>query len=353
MSSIGVLGTSGSNQIVATAVHASQRLPKVSAIWATHDEPDLDNTLNMLSTLSLSNIKSYATGLQAILSLLAFAIRGVVVPLGGNNPAGALGHASAALELAAQIEAGEADGTDAIYLAVGSSCTISGLIVGVALSRRLGQEAFRSPNFRIHGVIIHHIFAAAQRHLHMHQRLTFLPLTIGHTVREACSALHAVGGPDVTEEALHVFREAVELHTDPGLVGTYGAHSDQSRAAARSFDAHGHVAARDGQPASKGLWLCGHFVAKAYAQMEADLLADPALRATLWQTKSATQPRGREDEWAKLLGMDAAPQRWASEGAAESTLRPGAVNVATGSPEDYRGLMTEIDVGAGLPDAEA
>ena len=109
MSSIGVLGTSGSNQIVATAVHASQRLPKVSAIWATHDEPDLDNTLNMLSTLSLSNIKSYATGLQAILSLLAFAIRGVVVPLGGNNPAGALGHASAALELAAQIEAGEAE----------------------------------------------------------------------------------------------------------------------------------------------------------------------------------------------------------------------------------------------------
>ena len=102
----------------------------------------------------------------------------MVVPLGGNNPAGALGHASAALELAAQIEAGEADGTDAIYLAVGSSCTISGLIVGVALSRRLGQEAFRSPNFRIHGVIIHHIFAAAQRHLHMHQRLTFLPLTI-------------------------------------------------------------------------------------------------------------------------------------------------------------------------------
>ena len=37
------------------------------------------------------------------------AARGVVIPLGGNNPAGALGHASAALELADQIDNGDAD----------------------------------------------------------------------------------------------------------------------------------------------------------------------------------------------------------------------------------------------------
>ena len=28
---------------------------------------------------------------------------------------------------------------DGIYLAVGSSCTVSGIIIGVALARRLGQ----------------------------------------------------------------------------------------------------------------------------------------------------------------------------------------------------------------------
>ena len=105
-------------------MHARQHLPKISAIWAARDEPDLDNTLNMLSTLSLSNVESYSTGLRAILSLLALSIRGVVVPLGGNNPAGALGHVSAALELAEQIEAGETDKVGAIFLPVGSSCNL-------------------------------------------------------------------------------------------------------------------------------------------------------------------------------------------------------------------------------------
>ena len=96
----------------------------------------------------------------------------------------------------------ECDDVDAIYLAVGSSCTISGLIVGV-VEPGLGQSAFRSPDFRIHGVIIHHVFAAVQRHFDMHHRMTFLPLTIGHTIRET-QGVARTGGPDVTEEALLV-----------------------------------------------------------------------------------------------------------------------------------------------------
>ena len=100
--------------------------------------------------------------------------------------------------------------------------------------------------------------------------------------------------------------------------------------------------------AAQELWLCGHFVAKAYAVMQAHLVADPSVRAILWQTKSATQPRGRVDEWKRMQAMSAATKRWANEGAAESTLRPGSVNVETGSPDDYRGLMTEIDAGEGL-----
>ena len=66
-----------------------------------------------------------------------------------------IGQISACLELAEQIERGEYD-PPAIYLAVGSSCTISGLIIGVALARRLNMKAFRSPRFRIHGIPIHH-----------------------------------------------------------------------------------------------------------------------------------------------------------------------------------------------------
>ena len=51
---------------------------------------------------------------------------------------------------------------------VGSSCTISGLVVGVALSRRLGLAAFRSDSFTIVGVIVHHLFAAAERGVGLH-----------------------------------------------------------------------------------------------------------------------------------------------------------------------------------------
>eukprot|EP00662_Eupelagonemidae_sp_cell21_P057156 gene57156-biopygen1247 len=75
---------------------------------------------------------------------------------GGNNPTGALGHVGAALELAEQV----AD-PDAIFLALGSSCTTAGLCVGVAAARRCGLAAFRKRPFRLHAVVIHDGLAAA------------------------------------------------------------------------------------------------------------------------------------------------------------------------------------------------
>ena len=319
---IGVLGSGGSNQVVATAVHAAARLPKLRALWATADEPDLDNTLNMLSTLSLANVGGYSTpGLAAVRDALDAAANGVLITLGGNSPSGVLGHVSAALELAEQIEAGEAGEVDAIYLACGSSCTISGLIVGVALGRSLGLKAFRAPSFAIHGVIIHHVFARVERAVSLHRSAPFMPLTIAHTVREACATLAALGGPDVTDEALGFLRSSVKLHTDPHLVGKYGAHSARSRAAARDFDARGAVTLRgSGAAPAPPLWLCGHFVAKAYAAMLTDLEENPALRAMLWQTKCAPpEPvacaaQGAED-------TDASPPRAERTHAAPGPLR--------------------------------
>ena len=104
---------------------------------------------------------------------------------------------------------------------------------------------------------------------------------------------------------------------------------------------------RGGTPAQP-LWLCGHFVAKAFAAMLADLEASPERRAMLWQTKSAVQPRGSEDEWAKMQTMPPAVHAWADDGEAESSLRPGSVRLTGGSPDDYRGLMTRVEVGAGV-----
>ena len=181
----------------------------------------------------------------------------------------------------------------------------------------------------------------------MHRRFTVMPLTIGHTVRAACAALASVGGPDVTDVALEIVRDTVKLRTDADLVGVYGAHSEISRAASREYDATGAMSDRGGTPAQP-LWLCGHFVAKAFAAMLADLEASPERRAMLWQTKSAVQPRGSEDEGAKMHTMPPAVHAWADDGEAESSLRPGSVRLAGGSPDDYRGLMTRVEVGAGV-----
>jgi len=162
-----VFGSGGSNQVVATLVHASQLKPpmNVSALWIA-DPPDMDNTLNMLSALSL-RLQSFATWASPLALTRAF-LRGVfggsfVLPLGGNNPVGVLGQVSGALELAEQIEDGEVPDVEGIYVAVGSSCTVSGLIVGVALSRHLGLAAFSSPSFAIRLVPIHDVFSLLNR----------------------------------------------------------------------------------------------------------------------------------------------------------------------------------------------
>ena len=120
-----VIGTGGSNQVVATLVHAGRaKLANVNVAWLQPDQPDLDNSLNMLSTLSLPLGGSRGTwGRPAPMAaelLRACLGGGVALPLGGNNPSGVLGQAGGALELAEQIERGEATDPDRLYLAVSS-----------------------------------------------------------------------------------------------------------------------------------------------------------------------------------------------------------------------------------------
>jgi hypothetical protein len=53
-SKVVVMGSGGSNQIVATLVHGRKAQLPIQPLWVKPDLPDLDNTLNMLSGLSLS-----------------------------------------------------------------------------------------------------------------------------------------------------------------------------------------------------------------------------------------------------------------------------------------------------------
>lgn len=57
-----------------------------------------------------------------------------VIPPGGSSPVGSLGYVGAALELADQVERGEASSPDAIFVAAGSNGTAAGLLVGLRLA---------------------------------------------------------------------------------------------------------------------------------------------------------------------------------------------------------------------------
>ena len=138
-----VLGTGGSNQIIATTVHGLHRFDlNVVPVWMEPDLPDVDNALNMLSTLSFP-VKQFITWgaklnvLKTMIKSLFINDNTVVLPPGGNNPSGVFGQMGGILELVEQIERNEMPDPDGIFLAMGSSCTFTGIIMGLALTRVL------------------------------------------------------------------------------------------------------------------------------------------------------------------------------------------------------------------------
>lgn len=192
-----VFGSGGSNQVVATIVHGLHRFGmSVSPVWVP-DPPDLDNTLNMLSALSFPIQNWYSWGapfpmLSAVFGAAfgSSASRPILLPMGGNNPSGVLGQIAGPLELAEQIERGEVPDIDGIYVAVGSGCTVSGIILGVTLARHLGLQAFQSPDFKIHACPIVDTFATLHRGTGFYTAAwsQYFPLTIQHSIRRTCEA---------------------------------------------------------------------------------------------------------------------------------------------------------------------
>ena len=111
-----VVGSGGSNQIVATIVHvnALNSQPSVSASWIAKDPSNLDNSMNMLSSLSFSSLRAdesntWAHPIKMLLQIASalYSSNGMVLPMGEIHiPAGVIGQISACLELAEQIERG-------------------------------------------------------------------------------------------------------------------------------------------------------------------------------------------------------------------------------------------------------
>lgn len=341
-----VMGTGGSNQVVATKLHAAKiGLDGVEALCFP-DKKEMDNTLNYLSALSLPGKQfEYGCGGGSLVS--AIWSGGDDAPWlfmpGGNNPAGVLGQVGGALELGEQISRGEAADPDAIVVTMGSMCTVTGIILGIALSRAVGYPAFCQPGFRIYGQHIHPGAVLLQRAFGAF-RSEGLPLMIGRGIREVAAIIAERGGPDVTEEALRIMREDLIIPTDSKIVGPYGAHSEKSREAKAFYERSVR-----GPPDTPGLWLCGHFTAKAFALLLELLQQDGRKTMLFWQTKSAVQPLGPEDEWAafeaqrKAIG---ALEKWGVLGGI--TGHPAVLGSLDGKharatgPEQYRDLMTPV-----------
>jgi len=164
-------------------------------------------------------------------------------------------------------------------------------------------------------------------------------------------------------------RDCQVVHADADVVGEYGIHSDASRRFATLFDktaiispvdatrrnrkrddggggasSSSSTAAAAAAADTPGLWLCGHFCAKAFHCMATDLAKPENKDKTMvfWQTKSRVQPMGGSDEWDRMRQMPPIVRKWADEGKAESALRPGSVNTAGGCAADYRAVTTVV-----------
>eukprot|EP00939_MAST-03C_sp_MAST-3C-sp1_P000558 g558.t1 len=397
-----VCGSAGSNQIVATAAFmsltakrkrddgkkegqqqhiSSSSPPSLSALWFTKDPSDLDNAINMMSALSFESLSPEGSAtwaekfklLKRLMSaLLLRSGRTAFIGPGGNCPSGVLGQISAMLELVEQQLGGANDHEKevskrrrktirAIYLPIGSSCTISGLIVGAVLARRLlGARKYDSvfdSTFEIVGTPIHHAIAFAQRNVNFLKSDTFAfcPLTIQHTVRSVVALLSRLLGTNhrivrgLEADALDFLRTRVRLETAKDVVGTYGGHSEISKKFADAYDRTGNMyPSRSSSAAAPALWLCGHFAAKAFSTMIADLDRfeesgghDDSSEVLFWQTKSRVQPAGHFDEFERARrNLPRSVREWMRRSHSKSSKRTGTIDIDSGTPETYRHLFT-------------
>jgi D-cysteine desulfhydrase len=144
---IWAVGAYGSNHAVATVVHARRAgldagaivFPQPAGVWAGENAGAL-----IASRCPVVALRSIAE--LPIATALVGRRRGdIVMPPGGATPIGAFGAMSAALELADQVTAGVVPPPARIVLAVGSTCTTAGLLVGLAVAKAIGAWPWPLP----------------------------------------------------------------------------------------------------------------------------------------------------------------------------------------------------------------
>ena len=144
-------GAFGSNHAAATVLHA-RRVGLEPGALLFPQPPSAAARENLEVTLThgafveeLSHWSSLPYGLaRTALRDRREGRRSYVMVPGGATPLGALGYVSAAFELAEQVARGELPAPRRVVLAVGSTCTTAGLLLGFTLAARMGL-GFHTP----------------------------------------------------------------------------------------------------------------------------------------------------------------------------------------------------------------
>jgi len=148
----------GTHHGLATALYGRQLGLNV-ALLLTYQRPNEHVVRQLVRMQRAGAFMHYTSGgpLTAIMApylVLKYAGRDrgrrpYVLPPGGSTPLGALGYVNAALELAAQVRAGELPEPKAVVLPVGSGGTAAGLVLGLGLaglkSKVVGVAITRAP----------------------------------------------------------------------------------------------------------------------------------------------------------------------------------------------------------------
>jgi D-cysteine desulfhydrase len=136
------VGGIGSHHCLATCIWARQRGMRGGVLqFPQPTTPHVQRNIRALSTTH-PQVHLLATAGEMSSNVFGTRLRAwrdahpdaYYIPGGGSSPVGVLGYVNAALELVAQIEAGEAERPDVIVVAAGTCGTLAGLHLGFALA---------------------------------------------------------------------------------------------------------------------------------------------------------------------------------------------------------------------------
>ncbi|HEX8086180.1 MAG TPA: pyridoxal-phosphate dependent enzyme [Solirubrobacteraceae bacterium] len=130
-------GGLATNHGLATALYAREH--GLRCVLALTDQPVDEHVERQLERIRASGAHVYVTHdkprtVAALPWLMLRHGRAYFVPPGGSSPVGALGFVEAALELAAQVRAGELPEPETVWCALGSGGTAAGLALGLRVA---------------------------------------------------------------------------------------------------------------------------------------------------------------------------------------------------------------------------